>query len=156
MNKIAVVRIRGKAGVNRKIEDTLRKLKLYNKYHCVIIDNNKEKIGMLKIVKDYVTWGEVDKDTLERLFNERGRLPGNKKLDEKYLKEKIKMGLKEFLDIFYEGKTKIRDVPGLKVYFRLKPPLKGFERGGIKKPFSMGGVLGYRKDKINDLIQRMI
>jgi large subunit ribosomal protein L30 len=34
--------------------------------------------------------------------------------------------------------------------------VKGFERGGIKKPFSMGGSLGYRKNKINELIRRMI
>ena len=41
------------------------------------------------------------------------------------------------------------------VYF-LAPPVKGFERGGIKKHFSVGGALGYRADKINDLIKRMV
>ena len=40
--------------------------------------------------------------------------------------------------------------------FKLNPPLKGFERKGIKIPFSIGGALGFRKDKINDLIKRMI
>ena len=111
---------------------------------------------MLKKIKDYVTWGEVDKDTLVKLFTERGRLPSNKKLNEGYLNEKAKVGIKEFSEMLYNGKKQIRDVPGLKPYFRLKPPLRGFERGGIKMPFSMGGVLGYRREKINDLIQRMI
>ena len=156
MSKIAVVRIRGKAGVNKRIEETLCRLRLYNKYHCVIVNNNKEVIGMLKKIKDYVTWGEVDKDTLVKLFTERGRLPSNKKLNEGYLNEKAKVGFKEFSEMLYNGKKQIRDVPGLKPYFRLKPPLRGFERGGIKMPFSMGGVLGYRREKINDLIQRMI
>lgn len=41
------------------------------------------------------------------------------------------------------------------VYF-LAPPVKGFEKGGIKKPFTVGGALGYRADKINALIARMI
>jgi large subunit ribosomal protein L30 len=41
------------------------------------------------------------------------------------------------------------------VYF-LAPPKGGFERKGIKKPFSVGGVLGNRKDKINDLISKMV
>jgi len=156
MNKIAIVRIRGKAGVNRRIEETLCRMRLYNKYHCVIISNDKRNIGMFKRVKDYVTWGEIDKNTLTKLITERGRLPGNKKLNEVYIKEKAKTDVKEFSEMVYEGKKEIKDVPGLKPYFRLKPPLKGFERGGIKKPFSMGGVLGYRKNMINDLIQRMI
>jgi large subunit ribosomal protein L30 len=42
-----------------------------------------------------------------------------------------------------------------KAYF-MPPPKGGFERGGIKKSFAAGGVLGDRGDKINDLIKRMI
>lgn len=156
MSKVVVIRVRGRAGVNRRIEDTMRLLKIYNKYHCVIIDYNKTSFGMLKKIKDYVTWGEIDKGTLTRLLNERGRLPGNKKLNDAYVKEKIKTDIQNFADQLFEGKKKIGDVPGLKPFFKLKPPLKGFERGGIKKPFSMGGVLGYRKDRVNDLLQRMI
>lgn len=44
----------------------------------------------------------------------------------------------------------------LKNIFNLTPPVKGFERKGTKKPFIVGGALGYRKDKINDLIKRMV
>ncbi|HDP73488.1 MAG TPA: hypothetical protein ENN46_00820 [Candidatus Woesearchaeota archaeon] len=40
--------------------------------------------------------------------------------------------------------------------FFLAPPKGGFERKGIKVPFSNGGVLGYRKEKMNDLILKMI
>lgn len=41
-------------------------------------------------------------------------------------------------------------------YFHLSPPRGGFERGGIKTPFTLKGALGYRKDKINALIKKMI
>src|SRR3989338_4923175 len=41
-------------------------------------------------------------------------------------------------------------------FYRLNSPKKGFERKGIKRPFSVGGALGYRAEKINDLIKRMI
>ena len=156
MSKLVVIRVRGRAGVNRRIEDTMHILKIYNKYHCIIVDNDKNVIGMLKKIKDYVTWGEIDNATLTKLLSERGKLPGNKRLDDKYVKEKLKIDIKDFADQLYERKKEIKDVPGLKSFFKLKPPLRGFERGGIKKPFSMGGVLGYRKDKINDLLQRMI
>jgi len=38
----------------------------------------------------------------------------------------------------------------------LKPPRKGYGRKGIKVPFKVGGGLGYRGKKINDLIKRML
>ena len=40
--------------------------------------------------------------------------------------------------------------------FRLSPPRKGFERKGIKQAFTQGGALGYRGEKINDLLGKMI
>ena len=43
----------------------------------------------------------------------------------------------------------------VKIY-RLNPPRGGFERKGIKQPFTTGGVLGDRKDAINALIQKML
>ena len=51
------------------------------------------------------------------------------------------------------AKTKKGEITNV---FHLNPPRKGFERNGIKQPFTKKGALGYRKDKINDLIQRMI
>ncbi|MCA9477537.1 MAG: uL30 family ribosomal protein [Nanoarchaeota archaeon] len=42
-----------------------------------------------------------------------------------------------------------------KVYF-LAPPVGGFERKGIKQSFTVGGALGNRGEKINDLLAKMI
>ena len=39
---------------------------------------------------------------------------------------------------------------------RLHPPRGGFERKGIKLPFTKGGVYGNRGEKINDLVERML
>lgn len=44
----------------------------------------------------------------------------------------------------------------LKPFFNMQPPKGGFERKGIKKPFGLGGALGNRKEKINDLIKKML
>lgn len=46
--------------------------------------------------------------------------------------------------------------PSAKKFFSLHPPRGGFERKGIKKPFNLKGALGYRGDKINVLIKKMI
>ncbi len=158
MNKvrIAVVRVRGKVGVRNDIAKTLRMLRLYNVNTCIVIPNNPQYIGMLNKVKDYVTWGEISKETFKELLQKRGRLFGRKNLTEDYLKEKMNMTFDEFVEDFFSFKKELKDIPGLKLFFRLCPPRKGYGRKGIKKPFSLGGALGYRKDKINDLIKRMM
>ena len=145
---IAIIRIRGRTGVSRKVNDTLDMMRLYKQNGCVIIPNQPQYLGMIQRAKDYVTWGEIDKETFTLLFRKRARVAGNKPLTEEYLKQHIQLDTQTFIEEFFTFKKKLRDVPGLKPYFRLTPPNKGFERGGIKKPFSMGGSLGYRKDKI--------
>ena len=156
MKKIAVVRIRSSKGVKQEIKDTMKMLRLYKQNNCIVVDNKPNLIGMLKKVKDYVTWGELDEKTFKELLSKRGRIVGKKSLTENYLKEKTKLSMDEFIKEFFNFKKNLKDVSGLKLFFKLKPPVKGFERKGIKVPFSMGGVLGYRKEKINDLIIRML
>ena len=60
MAKLAVLRIRGKTGLTQDKKDTLKMLNLLNKNHCVILDDSPITVGMIKKVKDYVTWGEID------------------------------------------------------------------------------------------------
>ena len=58
MSKIAVIRVRGDVNLRKEIKETLNLLKLYRKNFCVVVDNNQNIIGMVKKVKDYVTYGE--------------------------------------------------------------------------------------------------
>ncbi|MBU4501752.1 MAG: 50S ribosomal protein L30 [Nanoarchaeota archaeon] len=154
--RIVVVRVRGDCRIRGDMKDTLKMLRLYKKYNCIVVPNNPVYVGMIDKVKDFITWGEIDETTFKELISKRGRLPGKKQLTEAYLKDKVKLDFAGFTKEFLTFKKELKDVPGLKRFFRLHPPVKGFERKGIKKPFSMGGVIGYRKEKINDLVQRMI
>ena len=43
-----------------------------------------------------------------------------------------------------------------KTFYRLQPPLKGYGRTGIKRPFNKSGALGQRNHEINALIKRMV
>jgi len=115
-NPLAVIQIRGNVGVNYSIKNTLGLLNLNKKHNCIVVPNNPHFTGMLKKVKDYVTWGEINAET------------------QKLLEKKTK-----------KGKT-----------YLLSPPKGGFERKGIKKPFSAGGVLGHRGAAMNDLIKKMV
>ena len=154
--KFAVIQIRGTIHVAEKIIDTLNMLRLTRKNSCTIVEGTPENLGMIIKIKDLVTWGEINNETFRMLIEKRRRLPANKQLTEEYLKEKTKMNFDLFTKSFMEGKIKLKEVPGLKPYFRLKPPTGGFDKNGIKTPYSLGGALGYRKDDINNLIRRMI
>ena len=120
-NPVAVVLIRGFVKMPYEIKYTLKLLGLKKKFNCVILENTNEVQGMLKKVKDYVTWGEVNKETIETLMKKRRNL--SKKSN--------------------------------KLIFALHPPVGGFEKGGIKKHFNQGGVLGYRGESINELLEKM-
>lgn len=156
MNRhIAIIRVRGNANIRKEIADTFKMLRLYKKNSLVIIPNTPSYLGMLEKVKDFVTWGELDRETFKELLQKRGKLPIGK-LDDKYFKEKAKLSFDEFVESYFNFKKELKDVPGLKPFFTLNSPSKGFERAGIKKPYSLGGALGYRKNYINALIRRML
>lgn len=55
--KLAIVRIRGVIGIKYDIDETLKKLRLYKKNYCTVVPKNANYVGMVKKVKDYVTWG---------------------------------------------------------------------------------------------------
>jgi|SRR3989344_1125763 len=156
MKRIAVIRIRGSIGMRREIKSSLSMLRLNIKNHCVVVRNSPTYVGMLRVVKDYVTWGEINEKTFSELLKKRGRLVGKKSLTEDYVESKTKLNINEFVNEFFNFKRELKDIPGLKLNFRLKPPVGGFERKGVKIPFSLGGALGYRKEKINDLIIKML
>ena len=120
MTEIVIIRIKGKIGLKRPIVETFNRLKLRKKYTCVIIEDTPINLGMIKKVKDFIAYGEINNETYQELVKKRG------KKDE-------------------EGK--------LKPFFRLHPPRKGIKS---KLHFEEGGVLGNNKEKINDLIRRML
>lgn len=154
--RIAVIRIRGRVGIKKEAKDTMDMLRLYKRNTCVVIPNTPVYIGMLIKVKDYTTWGEIDEQTFKELMEKRAKIMGKKPLTEQYLKEKLNISLNDFIKDFFSFKKELKDIPGLKPFFKLKPPEKGFERKGVKVPFSLGGVLGYRKANINELLKRML
>lgn len=152
----AVVRLKGTVNIRKDIARTMDLLRLNRKHHCILVPATKENIGMINKVKNCVTWGEVNDETLAALLSKRGRIPGNKRFTEEYSKEKAKKSIEELAKELAEAKIKMNDVPGLKKVFRLHPPSKGLEKKGMKSEFSMGGSFGYRGKEINSLLKRMM
>lgn len=76
---IAIIRIKGQVGLKREINETLDRLRLRRKYACVVFENpTKEQLGMIKKVKDFVAYGEIDADTYKELKEKRGKKVGGK------------------------------------------------------------------------------
>lgn len=150
----AVIRIRGRTGIKRNIADNLEYLNLTRISHAVIIPETDSYKGMLQKGKDYITWGEVSEETLEKLVSERGRLPGNKRVTDEFVSENTDYNsISELASAIYNGETTLKE-SGLKPIFRLNPPKKGYEN--LKKAYNEGGSLGYRSEEINTLLLKMI
>jgi large subunit ribosomal protein L30 len=148
-----VVRVRGTTGVKRDIADTLEKLRLNRINHGVLIKDNPSYRGMLQKAKDYITWGEISPEVLIDLINKRGRLAGNVRISEEYIKENSDYSsVEELANALLTSEIKAEDID-MKPIFRLHPPRKGYE--GIRYSFNEGGSSGFRGDSINNLLKKM-
>jgi len=151
----AAIRVRGIINIKPDIKKTLELLNLTRANHCVILTEDKSTKGMLQVAKDYITWGEVNKETLTKLIKERGKLEGDKELTDSHLKNTTSYTtIDKLSDAIINNKFKYKEIPNIKPIFRLSPPKKGYE--GVKRSFVNKGALGYRGKEINKLIDRMI
>jgi large subunit ribosomal protein L30 len=152
---IAVVRVRGTISALKEARETLKLLRLDHTNHAILIDDRPSYKGMLQRVNNYVTWGEVTKETVAAMLQKRARLLGGKKLTDEYL---ANIGYKSFdalAEALVSGKVEFGKLPFITPLFKLHPPSKGF-KGKTKKSFRQGGEAGYRGEAINDLVVRMI
>jgi large subunit ribosomal protein L30 len=152
---IFAVRVRGSISAQREAKETLEMLHLDKTNFAVILDNRPSYLGMLKRVQAYTTWGEPSKETVALVLKERGKLAGDKRITEEYMQ---KTGFKSFDDLagaIVDGKIEYGKLPNIRPLFRLRPPTKGY-KGKIKKSYNAGGEAGYRGEKINELIKRMV
>ena len=152
------VRIRGSPGMNRKVLDTLKMLRMHKVNHGVLLWGKPSYIGMLNKCKDYIAYGEIDEKTLIRLLRVRGRVEGNKSLTDEKVKDLTKYNdVKTLAKALFNGEISYNstDLYKIKPVFRLHPPKKG-HKGNIKKHYKEGGSLGYVENYINELIHKML
>jgi|SRR3989344_8474256 len=152
---LAVIRIRGTSHLSPDHRKTLDLIMLHKPNHCVLVEEQVQLTKMVEKVKDYVTYGEIDLETASALLAKRGRTSKGKRLDRKVLENMKVKGVEEIAKKVLEGKATLRQLE-LKPVFRLSPPRKGHNRGGVKKSYAVGGALGYRAGDINALLRKMM
>jgi len=153
MQRIAAIRVRGRAGIRQEVEETLKMLRLTRVNYGTLLKESEPSQGMLRKVKDYITWGSVDEADVTLILSHRGELRGGEKLTDAYLTKQTRFkSIKDFAQLFVKGEAEVKEIPGLSPFFRLHPPRKGY--GGIKRSFKEGGALGHRQS-MKELIYRM-
>ena len=140
----AVIRIRGTVSIAPEISTTLELLGLKRISNLSVWQENEQTKRMIMAVQDYVAFGNISEEVLKELITKKATpIEEGAKIDAKKVVEELKKG-------------KTMNQVGIVNCFRMSPPRKGYERKGIKVPFVLGGASGNRKEKINDLIVRMM
>ncbi|PIT84401.1 50S ribosomal protein L30 [Candidatus Micrarchaeota archaeon CG10_big_fil_rev_8_21_14_0_10_45_29] len=137
----AVLRVRGLSGVSPKQKHTMLMLNLKRSNQATIVKHNISYDGMLKICKDYITWGPISREVLVKMIAKRGRT-GSAKIS---ADEAGKMA-----DALLEGKT-LTEI-NLNKNFRLSPPSGGWKQKKRRYP---QGDLGPR-ESMDEILRRMI
>jgi len=137
---IIVIRIKGMVEIAPKVKETLFRMRLRRKYAAILLKPTTENMKLLKKVRNHVAYGDLSKETLSKLIEARGQpIDKTKPVNVKAVLEQLDKGSNL----------------SIKPFFRLHPA-----RGGIdsKKHFGVSkkAVLGDNKDKINDLVERML
>lgn len=139
---IIVIRISGLVEIPKRAQETLYRMRLRRKYSAILLKDNAENRKLLNKIRSFVAYGNISPETLKELLEKRGELlnKSSKKQDLSSIIESLEKKDLESL--------------GFKPFFRLHPP-----RGGVntKDHFPIRkGVLGDNKEKINDLVRRML
>ena len=72
MSKIVAIRIKGQIGIRKAVKETLNRLKLRKKYSCIVLENpNEAQLGMVKSLRDFIAYGEINEDTYKKLVDKR-------------------------------------------------------------------------------------
>ncbi len=70
---IAAIKVRSDTDARKKVKHTLENLSLEKVNSMRIMEDTESSRGMLQVAKDYITFGEVDEETVEMLENELDR-----------------------------------------------------------------------------------
>jgi large subunit ribosomal protein L30 len=148
-----IVRVRGSIHANRGIVETLKLLHLTRANHATVVAEEPSFRGMLTKVQGYVTWGEADPATVGSLLAARGTTADGRRLTAETLRDVVHVAGVPELSKAVSERGLLR-VDGLAPLVRLKAPTGGW--GSTKKPYGLGGALGYRGKAINELVGRMV
>ena len=146
MKCIAVVRVRGLFSNPPDVRKTMECLKLKKVNSCNLFADSPQNLGMLNLVRDFVAFGEVSKDTVNALLAKRGKSEKGKLSLVSNEKE-----IAAFAAKAHENPKALVEL-GISTPFFLSPPAGGYDETKFKYP---KGALGRRSD-MDKLLKAML
>jgi ribosomal protein L30/L7E len=70
---LAAVQLRGRVDAREKAKQALDHLNLDKRNRVVLLKDNEANRGQLSVSKDYITFGEISEETVEKLEEASGR-----------------------------------------------------------------------------------
>jgi large subunit ribosomal protein L30 len=166
-----VVRMKGTVNVPRWANLTLENLHLNKKFRATIIPENEQTLGMLRKIKELVSWSSVDDAFLKEFIEKKARTSASKLATapttntanglnnndaESNIEDKTHQNadLGTVITTISQNQTYLSKISGIKPWFALNPPKGGFRKKS-KRSYSQNGILGENKELIT-LVKRMM
>jgi large subunit ribosomal protein L30 len=162
-----VVRMKGTVNIPRWADLTLENLHLNKKFRATLIPENKETLGMLRKIKEIVSWTTVDENFMKEFIEKKGRISSSKLLSDQSQtqfnedvsidakkKDSPKVDLDNVIYTLKSNQTYLSKISGIKPWFALNPPKGGFKKKS-KHSATQDGILGENKELIS-LVKRMM
>jgi large subunit ribosomal protein L30 len=177
-----VVRMKGTVNVPYWARITLESLSLNKRFRATIIPENEQTLGMLRKIKEYVSWTSVDTEFIREFIEKRGRSSASRLLstasstpdtasstpdtaatdnpngqinnDNDENKESQNVDLSKIVSIISQNELYLSKISGIKPWFALNPPKGGFKRKS-KRSYSQAGILGENKELVS-IVKRMM
>jgi len=167
--------MKGTVNVPRWANLTLENLHLNKKFRATIIPENNQTLGMLRKVKELVSWTSIDKEFIKEFIEKKGRLiesnlgtktattggqvnninnNDSKSSDEGENKKSLSYDFEKIATDISQNQTYLSKITGIKPWFALNPPRGGFKKKS-KRSFSQDGILGENKELVS-LVRRMM
>lgn len=150
----AAVRVRGQPDTSGDSKDTLRNLGLDARHSCVLLQETDANEGMLRDVKDVVTYGRIDTGLATDVLEARGETDHGALSDS--VEEIGYDSVQALVEDLEDGTVTVGDLKddGFRNVVRLAPPSKGFK--DPRHGYNQGGSLGDRGEAMDELLRRMI
>lgn len=176
-----VVRMKGTVNVPYWARITLESLSLNKRFRATIIPENAQTLGMLRKIKEFVSWTSVDTEFIREFIEKRGRSSSSKLLSTTTTaapaadttpapaadhpdgqinnnnaenKESQTVDLSKIVAIISQNELYLSKISGIKPWFALNPPKGGFKRKS-KRSYSQAGILGENKELVS-IVKRMM
>jgi len=158
---VFAVRIRGINRMAPQSTKILQLLRLRQIHNGVFVKVNKASLIMLRLVENYITYGELTQKTVSDLIYKRGygkvdksRIPlSNNKIIEDALGKYGIICVEDLIHEIYTGGPHFKEANNFLWPFKLSTPLGGYGKKRIH--FNEGGEAGNRSEEINALVRRM-